>query len=113
MKQNKDKEIRDLKWEIYDLGDDVGDWKFYTCFFGMMVGVITFLLIFSFVDWVGLEQELQSCQDKVPVWTLKFECSDANVPWLVMETNENFSDYKKYQNRLRFIEENKNCEVIE
>ncbi len=114
MKQNKDKEIRDLKWEIYDLGVDVGDWKFYTFFFGMMVGVITFLLIFSFVDWTELEQELQSCQDKVPE-----ELREVNITiegfdkiklkvWCWSKGYPNFDG-----NDSRIWEIVKNCEVVE
>ncbi len=110
MKQNKDKEIRDLKWEIYDLGDDVGDWKFYTFFFGMMVGVTTFLLIFSFVDWVGLEQEHQSCQDNLGYYEgdlkpyIDFINVTCRIPKEVIEKNWIYQIY--------VIADNQTCKVI-
>ncbi len=59
----------------------------------------------------GLEQQLQSCQEKIPVWTLNVYCQgfeesiEAGFTFI-------FDSYEKYQRALNMVIEKENCEVI-
>ncbi len=59
-----------------------------------------------------LEQDLRSCQDKVPVWTLKVNCiteieNRGNINQTIILTYFNYEDYEKAFNGLL-----DDCEVI-
>lgn len=71
----------------------------------------------------NFEQQLQSCQEKVPLWILEVECYYPNINYYGMETfgynvvgSQNllfkFESYKDYSSALEVAESDKYCEVI-
>lgn len=105
MKQNKDKQIRELKDNQRTLLILVFmGW-------GILIVVVVGMLVnnHTFSDVRDLEQELQSCQDKVPVWTLKIYCEISEGSFrTTMEYD--FNNYQEYQDALDNVSED--CEVI-
>ena len=109
--KSKDKQIREL--EI----------KFKWAFIGFVVMSILALIIGGFFDYYEakserLESQLQSCQEKVPVWTLKVECNYSpfvNSKSAFIYTEINFTDYQDYLESLEAVEQGEsgeNCEVL-
>ena len=61
---------------------------------------------------VGIYKELQSCQDKVPVWNVKIIC------WNYMNLSRisfdgDYSNYEDYKEQVDYYKDIKECEVIE
>ena len=108
MKQSKDKQIREIreKRDFYKKYFD--DWGYWVIgVFVLLVILLVMVIVFS-IQERSLEQELQSCQDKVPVWTLKAECkSDDGVFNINFTTKEKF----QYDFWIKYFEAEK-CEVI-
>ena len=110
--KNKDKQIREFIYPI-------NIWK----------GVAIIFIILSFAMVLGdtfiwnygeLKEELQSCQEKVPVWTMEIKCKFHNVSTTSYERNE-YNSYAEYERELKkfeidreyFIKQDwKTCEVI-
>ena len=106
----KDKQIRELR--------DNRDNLFY-------LGIVFIVFSLFLSGWIGylkdttvpdLKSQLQSCQEKVPVWTLKIICYHTN--YLGADTyniiyESNHSNYQNYLNHLGSVEELENCEVLE
>ena len=109
MTKSKDKQIRELKH------------KFKWAFIGFGVMAILAMVIAGLFDYYEakserLESQLQSCQEKVPVWTLKAECSfspflDSKSAYIYTEIN--FTDYKDYIEEREAANKKENCEVLE
>ena len=100
MKQNKDKQIREIRRDR-------------DRFIFLWIAFMVVALLLS--TWIGnlredkqdLEKELQSYQDKVPVWTLEVECkSDDGVFNINFTTKEKF----QYDFWIKYFEAEK-CEV--
>ncbi len=108
MTSKKDKQIRELE------GDKIL----------LIVGIIVLGLlglgfgIHSDIKENNLESQLQSCQEKVPVWTLKVECNYSpfvNSESVFIYTEINFTDYQDYLENLEAVEQGEsgeNCEVL-
>ena len=109
MIKSKDKQIRELR-------EDKDNW-FY-------VGVIFIVFSLFLGGWIGylkdttvhdLESQLQSCQEKISIWTLKVECIDSeNANYIYFENN--YTDYELYLEVIERFDEFKafeNCEVLE
>ena len=86
---------------------------------GIVVLFIIIILIFGQYilgsKIVKLESQIQSCQEKVPVWTLKIICYHTN--YLGADTyniiyESSHSNYQNYLNHLESVEELENCEVL-
>lgn len=80
------------------------------------IALIVSLLILCFVlgffqkKVEKLQTQLSECQEQVPVWTLKINCTDFfGVDEAII--THNFSNYTKYKNTINNLF--KNCEVIE
>ena len=103
MTSKKDKQIRELEKSE----------KMYKSFFWYFLIILFLLLIFSgylVVNKIYLESQLQSCQEKVPVWTLKVECNYSNGE--IIWSERNFTDYQKYLDYGKFYSRGENCEVL-
>lgn len=105
MTKQQEKEIRELRQDRKAL--------FWV---GFIVGVFLIQLIFVIAGITGkdvmeLKQELQSCQEKVPVWELNVVCSYANNE--VIKSWRNFTDYEDYLDYKEFYSRKGKCEVIE
>lgn len=107
--KNKDKQIRELK-EVVEERTTI-----------LMLGILFICLLFFFLTIAVFQvkdykQQLESCQDKVPVWTLNVLCVyDEREGFLEYEelTTMRFESYLSYQQRLEFINGLEYCEVIE
>ena len=106
MTKSKDKQIRELK-------ESKGDWKSTAIMFVIFFLILSLAIIFS-PKINNLESQLKSCQEKVPVWTLKVECNDEEERGLINQvitiTNYNYEDYKE---SIMVFNEMENCEVLE
>jgi len=96
--------------------------------FWMVIALLLVILVLTILDErkiSKLERELQTCQDKVPVWTLKINCQDIDLPiffdsytWVNITNigfnlSAEFEDYEDYQDALSsFKELNEYCEVL-
>lgn len=93
----------------------------------MLIGVLIlgFYGIYKGIRVEQLETQLSECQDKIPIWTLKINCQDIDLPIFfdayvrVNITNigfnlsAEFEDYEDYQDALSsFKELNEYCEII-
>lgn len=83
-----------------------------------LIIIIVFLVVVIFIttimdrnSMIDLEQELQSCQENVEVWTLIYNCDWSNIGTNFTAYYE-FIDYNKYQEQVEFANE-LGCEVIE
>ena len=116
MTKLKDKQIRKLKDRWIEAMDESMDWK--TGFIMAMVFVAVFLALSISLAFEGnsLESQLQSYQEKVPVWTLKVNCDygtnifgngeeDYSVNFTITFFNHN--------DLLDFLEDKDNCVVLE
>ncbi|KKN65849.1 hypothetical protein LCGC14_0477850 [marine sediment metagenome] len=112
MTKSKDKQIRELEEKELE-------WK-------LMFFVATGFFIIFLSLWVfdiqahpEFEAQLQSCQEKVPVWTLKVECNYSpfvNSKSAFIYTEINFTDHQDYLESLEAVEageSGENCEVLE
>lgn len=105
MKNQKDKQIRELNY--WKRQERKSNWGWGVSFLGFIVFFIVFFINTNQID--NLEQQLQSCQEKVPVWTLNIECEDFDgIPRVVMDLK--FDDYRDYKFFLNDLPER--CEVI-
>ncbi len=109
MTKSKDKQIRELEEKELE-------WKlmFFTAT-GFFI-VFLSLWVFDIQAHPEFESQLQSCQEKVPVWTLKVECSfspflDSKSAYVYTEIN--FTDYQDYLEEKEAANEKENCEVLE
>ena len=108
MTSKKDKQIRELKSSLFN-------WKAATVFLLMVsVSLILAAVFLETNDEFELKEQLQSCQEKVPVWTLKVECVDTEYAnYIYFE--DNYTDYELYLEVIdRFDEFNdfENCKVL-
>ena len=102
MKQNKDKQIRELKEEKKIV------WV------ALVVLIIMFMMyvIGSYILEYNLGQELQFCQDKVPIWSFKIICWDyMNLSRISFEGD--YDVYKDYKEQVDYYNNIKECKVIE
>ena len=114
MKQNKDKQIRELRKELDEEYSRVG--RGFWLLLGFLLGLILmtiFISIFPTGDEIRLEQDLESCQEKVPedlkevnITIEGFDKIKLSV-WCWSKGYPNFDG-----NDSRIWEIIKNCEVI-
>lgn len=106
--KSKDKQIRELR-------EDVSTWKVISIVTFIYFIVFLFLWVFDIQNHSEFESQLQSCQEKVPVWTLKLYCiGHGDFDSYYQEIN--FSSYNSYENALKNFEggdKSINCEVLE
>jgi len=112
----KDKRIKELEIESR---------KGVLITFIVFVGMIIFVVLYLFEGdkTYELEEQLQSCQEKVPLWILEVECYYPNINYQGIETfgynvigNQNllfkFESYRDYSSALDLAEFDKYCEII-
>ena len=109
MKQNKDKQIRELKRD-----------RKYLLWWGFLVGVVVLIILsFAFIIVIGissgiiedLEQDLSECRDKVPIWTFEVICWDyMNLSRISFEGDYNI--YEDYKEQVDYYKDIKECKVI-
>ncbi len=100
--------------QIEELEDEVSIWKA-----SFVVAVIFFMIFLSL--WVfdiqahpEFESQLQSCQEKVPVWTFTYHCEREFLFGFENKTiTYTFNDYEDYLNSLNNFKKSENCEVLE
>ena len=101
MKQNKDKRIGKLKKD-----------RIIFYFFVLVSIVLGVLIITSDIRIDDSKQELQTCQDKVPVWILKAECKYPLIDFYHY-SEKNYTNYEEYLEGKQRVISFENCEVIE
>ena len=106
MKQNKDEQIRELK-------ESRNAWTTLSIIFFVLMLISSFSGVVVMKHGWGLEQELQSCQDKVLVWTLKVECDYGATKWNTTYVFGSEGLYKGFLENWRMNWDKENCEVIE
>ncbi len=118
MKPNKDKEIRELERELDNEQSKIG--RGLTFLYGVLLGVLILQIVFILTGITGgkiydLEQDLELCQDKIPVWTFEFECEQQlfKTGTGFERGNVSFPNYEDYKFSLDWFEDKENCGVIE
>ncbi len=106
--KNKDKRIKELEeqktiWIMI---------AFLTGTFFLLQLVISIYTFETYGHPVELSEQLQLCQEKIPIWTLNIYCEDFEDSRAANITME-FDSYEKYQRTLNQIIEEETCEVIE
>ncbi len=102
---NKDKE------RIKELEEEKKYIVFWVCaLFGLLI-FSAILLGIATSDREEHFQQLQSCQEKIPVWTLRVICDWDNGNWKSIWESD-FIDYDMYKHRLDYFIDDENCEVI-
>ena len=104
--KSKDKQIRKLKHNF----------KFALIGFVMMsILAITAASLSDYYESKSerLESQLQSCQEKVPVWTFTYFCvQDFELGHEEKVITYTFGNYEDYKSSLDYIESYENCVVI-
>ncbi|KKK75043.1 hypothetical protein LCGC14_2877690 [marine sediment metagenome] len=102
--KSKDKQIRELEsgWFTRNIL-----WIFVIVI--LLVGVIDLR-----VDKNELESQLQSCQEKVPVWTLRVECYEEDIKLTFEQNFSSYEEYNEFSETIRTQEYKlfENCEVL-
>ncbi len=104
MTKSKDKQIRELSQ------NDLFFRIFAVIFF---LAFVTLGLTIRPLVIEPLESQLQSCQEKVPVWTLKVECNYEGSGTLQYNHSFVFDRESLYKNIRENFESFENCEVLE
>ena len=101
--KNKDERIKELE-------ESKLMWKMFTVIF--IFGFIAFFMtsVYRFDVIQNLEEQLQSCQEKVLVWTLEYKCIKSEST--IISVQRNFSNYENYNDNKIYFDRQKNCEVI-
>lgn len=104
--KSKDKQIRELQKKKKE------GWRtaiIVTFVFGFLWLATAYI---QEIDESKLEQQLESCQEKVPVWTFNYTC-DWSAIGLISEGKRIHTTLEKYEDDLDFYRNTLTCEVIE
>ena len=86
-------------------------WRFFACIVVILLALFIIYAIIIDGQKLDLQKQLQECQEKIPVWTLKYNCD-----WSAIEKNftgyYEFKNYEDYLEKLDFVENILECRVI-
>lgn len=105
MTKNKDEQIKELK-KHKDKGYNVA--YVVNVFWAILMLVAALFFLSQIID---LENQLQSCQEKVDVWTLKVECDYDWEDYEYISYELVLNNYEEYLNLLEELEDDY-CKVI-
>ena len=113
MTTSKDKQIRELKDELLEEQSRISSFTWFIA--GLILGVLILAIIVNYVDTTDeweLKQQLKSCQEKIPVWTLKYNCDFGNFGF-TSKSERVYQNYDRYKKDLDYFKSSLECEVLE
>ncbi len=102
--KEENKKIRELEWKL------IKEIRWTTFFVFLMLIFIAFSMVDS-IKINKLENQLQSCQDNVKVWTAKFYCED-ETSRITMEYDFENKTIRDVFQKVILDTIDLNCEVI-
>lgn len=81
----------------------------------VFIGLLFFAILSAIIviQKDKLQAENEALREQIPVWTLKVFCQENENDFTLNQTLEfQYFNYESYENVLKYIKKNENCEVI-